>query len=98
MFSLSEIEYRKSYRTETQQIDGHFQFQGFDYLVETKWRVDQPTVQEIGGFKCKVDHKFESTKGLFISVVGFRSEVADYFSETGEKYRLNGRNGLDIHS
>ena len=94
LFSLSEIEYRKSYRTETQQIDGHFQFQGFDYLVEAKWRADQPTVQEIGGFKYKVDHTFESTRGLFISVVGFRSEVADHFSETGGNIVL--MDGMDM--
>jgi hypothetical protein len=83
LFSLSEIEYRKSYKTATQQIDGHFEFQGFDYLVEARWRAGQPTVQEIGGFKYKVDQKFESTRGLFISVVGFRDEVADHFSEKG---------------
>src|SRR5437016_13734793 len=53
LFSLFEIEYRKSYRTETQQIDGHFEFHGFDYLVEARWRSDKPTVQEIGGFKYK---------------------------------------------
>jgi restriction endonuclease len=83
LFSLFEIEYRKSYRTETQQIDGHFEFQGFDYLVEARWRSDKPTVQEIGGFKYKVDHKFESTRGLFVSVPGFREEVVDHFNETG---------------
>ncbi len=36
LFSMFEIEYRKSYRTPTQQIDGHFRFEGFDYLVEAK--------------------------------------------------------------
>jgi restriction endonuclease len=94
LFSLSEIEYRKSYRTETQQIDGHFEFQGFDYLVEAKWRATQPTVQEIGGFKYKVDQKFESTRGLFVSVVGFRDEVADHFSETGGNIVL--MDGMDL--
>jgi hypothetical protein len=94
LFSLSEIEYRKSYRTETQQIDGHFEFQGFDYLVEAKWRAVQPTVQEIGGFKYKVDHKFESTRGLFLSVVGFRDEVAAHFSETGGNIVL--MDGMDL--
>jgi hypothetical protein len=94
LFSLSEIEYRKSYRTETQQIDGHFEFQGFDYLVEAKWRAVQPTVQEVGGFKYKVDQKFESTRGLFISVVGFREEVADHFSESGGNIVL--MDGMDL--
>jgi len=94
LFSLSEIEYRKSYRTETQQIDGHFEFQGFDYLVEAKWRAEPPTVREIGGFKYKVDHKFESTRGLFVCVVGFRDEVSDHFSETGGNIVL--MDGMDL--
>jgi hypothetical protein len=83
LFALFEIEFRKSYRTTTQQIDGHFNFAGFDYLVEAKWRKDRPTEQEIGGFKQKVDSKLESTRGLFVSVQGFRSEVITQFSGHG---------------
>lgn len=83
LFSLFEIEYRKSYRTDTQQIDGHFRFDGFDYLVEAKWRRDRPTEQEIGGFKQKVDSKLESTRGLFVSIEGFRPEVVCEFDGRG---------------
>jgi hypothetical protein len=83
LFAVFEIEYRKSYRTGTQQIDGHFRFEGFDYLVEAKWRKDMPTESEIGGFKQKVDTKIESTRGLFVSVQGFRSEVAAQFNGRG---------------
>ena len=83
LFALFEIEYRKPYRTETQQLDGHFRFEGFDYLVEAKWRKDRPTEQEIGGFKHKVDSVIESTRGLFISVPGFRPEVVQQFNSRG---------------
>jgi hypothetical protein len=83
LFALFEIEYRKSYRIDTQQIDGHFRFENFDYLVEAKWRQDMPTEQEIGGFKQKVDTKIESTRGLFISVPGFRPEVVQQFNSHG---------------
>ena len=65
LFSLFCIEYRKSYKISTQQIDGHFKFESFDYLVEAKWRADLPTEQEIAGFKRKVDTKLESTRGIF---------------------------------
>jgi hypothetical protein len=54
LFALFELEYRKSYRTETQQLDGHFNFHGFDYLVEAKWRSDQPTEQELGDSSAKL--------------------------------------------
>ena len=42
-FPFFDLDYRKSYKIDTQQIDGHFRFEGFDYLVEAKWRIDQPT-------------------------------------------------------
>lgn len=83
LFALFEIEYKKSYRMETQQIDGCFQFEGFHYLVEAKWCQDMPTEQKIGGFRQKVDTKLESTRGVFISITGFRPEVIDQFSKRG---------------
>lgn len=94
LFALFEIEYRKSFRTETQQIDGHFNFQGFDYLVEAKWRQDQPTEQELGAFKHKVDGKLESTRGLFVSIPGFRIQVVAQFNGRGPNLIL--MNGSDV--
>jgi len=83
LFSLFCIEYRKSYKISTQQIDGHFKFESFDYLVEAKWRADLPTEQEIAGFKRKVDTKLESTRGIFFSINGFRQEVVEAFQGGG---------------
>ena len=88
LFSLFEIDYRKSYRTPTQQIDGQFSLEGFHYLVEAKWRKEMPTEQEIGGFKHKVEGKLESTRGLFISVPSFRTQVIDQFNGKGAKIIL----------
>lgn len=83
LFLLSELDYKKSYKTDTQQIDGHFKLDGFNYLVEAKWRKDQPNESEIGGFQRKVNTKLESTRGLFISINGFRDEVIKNFSGQG---------------
>jgi len=94
LFALFEIDYRKSYRTDTQQIDGHFAFHNFDYLVEAKWRQDKPTEQEIGGFKHKVDSKLESTRGLFVSIPGFREEVVTQFNGKGANIIL--MDGMDL--
>ena len=52
-------------------------------MVEAKWRQDQPTEQELGGFKHKVDGKLESTRGLFVSIPGFRAEVISQFNSSG---------------
>jgi len=94
LFPLFELEYTKSYRTETQQIDGKFVLDSFHYLVEARWRSYLPTEQEIGGFKQKVDTKLASTRGLFISVPGFRSEVVQQFDGRGANIIL--MDGLDL--
>lgn len=83
LFSLSSIEYRKSYKTDTQQIDGYFRFEGFDYLVEAKWRNDQPNEGEIGSFQRKINTKLESTRGVFFSISGFREEVVKQYDGEG---------------
>lgn len=75
LFEAHEIPYRRPYKLGTEQIDGHFQFEGFDYLVEARWRAEPPNQAELAGFKAKVDRKLSSTRGLFVSVVGFRPEV-----------------------
>lgn len=75
LFELNDISYRRPYRTATEQIDGHFGFKGFDYLVEARWRAKQPTSADLGGFKSKVDSKLSSTRGVFVAINGFRPEV-----------------------
>jgi hypothetical protein len=77
LFEAHELQYRRPYKTQTEQIDGHFKFRGFDYLVEARWRRDPPNLQDLGGFKTKVDKMITSTRGLFLSIVGFRPEVVN---------------------
>ena len=75
LFAVHEIQYRPPYKTATEQIDGHFAFKGFDYLVEARWRASTPSEADLAAFKTKVDKKITSTRGVFFSIVGFRSEV-----------------------
>ena len=83
LFAQFEIEYRKSYRVPTHQIDGSFHFDGFHYLVEARWRKDQPTQEEIGGLREKVRTKIKSTRGLFVSIQGYRPEVIACYDRMG---------------
>ncbi len=80
LFEAHEIGYRRPYRTATEQIDGHFEFKGFDYLVEARWRAQPPLEADLAAFKTKVDKKLTSTRGLFVSIVGFRPEVVLEFT------------------
>ena len=83
LFNIFEIRYRKSYRADGEQIDGCFNFGGFDYLVEARWRKDVPTLEDLLGFKGKVDRKIESTRGLFVSILGFRDDIIQRLREAG---------------
>ncbi len=80
LFEAHEITYRRPYRTPTEQIDGHFEFKGFDYLVEARWRSAPPAEADLAAFKTKVDKKLTSTRGVFVSIVGFHPEVVLEFT------------------
>jgi Restriction endonuclease len=80
LFAVHEITYRPPYRTPTEQIDGHFSFKGFDYLVEARWRKSPPSEADLSVLKTKVDKKITSTRGLFVSIARFRSEVVLEFT------------------
>ena len=83
LFALYEIRYRKSYRAEGEQIDGFFAFGGFDYLVEARWRKEKPSLQDLLAFKGKVDRKIKSTRGLVVSIVGFREDIVGHLRHSG---------------
>ena len=78
-------------------MDGSFFFHGFTYLVEARWRQDKPTIGDLADFKFKVDGKIESTRGLFISMVGFDDEVLDHFaSNSGTRRNVIYMTGHDL--
>lgn len=80
---VHEVPYRPPYRTPAEQIDGSLQFGGFDYLLETRWRMSYPELADLMAFKGKVDRKLESTRGLFFSIAGYRAEVVMDFMRGG---------------
>jgi hypothetical protein len=80
LFETHEIPYRRPYRTATEQIDGHFRFKEFDYLVEARWRSQMPNEADLAVLRTKVDKKLSSTRGMFVSIIGFRPEVVHEFT------------------
>ena len=87
LFRINDIDYHDLYRnsTNTQQLDGYFRFEGFDYLVEMKWEKNLVNSPKIASLKQKVDTKLTSTRGLFLSINGFRDEVIQDFSNKDAK-------------
>lgn len=84
LFALYEIRYRKSYKSEGEQIDGFFTFGGFDYLVEARWRKEPPTLEQLLAVKGKVDRKIESTRGFIFSIPPFREDVLQRLRQAGQ--------------
>lgn len=76
LFKLHDIPYQPPYRKgNVEETDGFFTFRSFDYLLEARWRKTQPPIGDLRSFSGKVKAKIESTRGLFISIPGFRDEV-----------------------
>ena len=69
----------------TNRSTGSFHFRGFTYLVEARWRGQPPTTGDLADFKVQVDGKLESTRGLFISIIGFNDEILAHFANVSGK-------------
>lgn len=81
LIALEGLDYHAPYRKGTvTQTDGSFAFQGFDYLLEARWRKSSPDVAALNAFGSKVRLGLQSTRGLFVSIVGFREEAVVEFS------------------
>lgn len=71
ILGLENFEHKRPYKTETEQIDGHFKFNKFDYLVELKWVSDPISQEDISIFDGKLSNKGQSTRGVIVSISGF---------------------------
>lgn len=85
---LDGLRYAPPYRKGTvSQTDGMVSFEGFQYLIEARWRMEPADVAALGALASKAGRSLQSTRALFLSVVGFREEVVREM-ETGTKNLL----------
>jgi hypothetical protein len=64
LLHFNEVEHTRPYRTqEGEQIDGHFRYEKFDYLVEAKWTKDPAKQEDLSIFDGKIRGKAQSTRG-----------------------------------
>ena len=91
----TELEHKKPYRTPNQeQIDGHFKYEKFDYLVEVKWTQEQTKQPDLSVFDGKIRGKAQSTRGFFVSANGFDQTAVDKYS--GDSPRILLMTGEDL--
>lgn len=90
-----EIEHTKPYRTtDGEQIDGHFRYEKFDYLVESKWESELTKQKDLSVFDGKIRGKAQSTRGYFLSAAGFDENAVNKFS--GDAPRIVLMSGEDL--
>lgn len=95
LLHVAEIEHTKPYRTPNgEQIDGHFKFEKFDYLVEAKWIAGPTKQKDLSIFDGKIRGKAQSTRGLFLAAEDFDDNAVVKFS--GDAPRIVLMTGEDL--
>ena len=95
LLAFYEFDYTKPYRTGAfEQIDGHFRYEKFDYLVEVKWTEGLTKQPDLSIFDVKIRGKAQSTRGFFLSANGFDENAIAKFS--GDAPRIVLMTGEDL--
>jgi hypothetical protein len=72
LVDVSELQHTLPFRNPgNEQIDGHFIYEKFHYLVETKWEQASTKQPDLSIFDGKIRGKAQSTRGFFLSASGF---------------------------
>ncbi len=94
LFQLFDLDPKAPYKIVGEQIDGSFSFQSQDYLLEAKWQKKPVDLAALYAFAGKIENKFKSTVGLFVSLEGFSSQSIDGKSNTIKSMIL--MDGMDL--
>lgn len=77
LFEFFDLSPRGSFRHEGEEVDGSIVLDSMHMLVEAKWEKDPIETAPIGIFRQKIDDKFKTTLGMFVSMSGFtKSAIA----------------------
>lgn len=94
LLELEEFEVHRPYRTTGEQLDGHFKYEKFDYIVEIKWTDSVSNQSDLSIFDGKIRGKGQSTRGFFLSINGFDTNAISKFS--GDAPRIILMDGRDL--
>ena len=95
LLELNEFDYKRPYKTpDGEQIDGHFRYEKFDYLIESKWEQGLIKQKDLAIFDGKIRGKMQSTRGLFLAANGFDENAVAKFS--GDAPRIILMTGEDL--
>lgn len=77
LFELYDLAPRSAFSLSGEQIDGYFNFEGSDFIVEAKWFNAPIQPHHLSVFKAKVENRIENTLGLFWSYSGFTPNAVE---------------------
>jgi len=85
LFEAFGLEPNASYRTEHDQIDGSFSFEGNTILIEAKYKANEIPKDDLILFQNKLKAKSHFAKGLFITYSRVTSKALSYFQDSGSR-------------
>ncbi|MBK7683991.1 MAG: restriction endonuclease [Bacteroidetes bacterium] len=74
LFIFFDLDPKSSFKIVGEQIDGAFTFDNTEYLLEAKWQKSPINAQDLYGFAGKIQGKFKSTCGLYVSLSGYSED------------------------
>lgn len=75
LFVLAELEPRKPFKLEGEQIDGSFVLADEVYLLEAKWEHKPLSEASLLVFRGKIEGKSNATRGVFVAMNGITAEA-----------------------
>lgn len=94
LFVLFDLNPRAAFRTQGEQIDGAFELDGTNFLLEAKWHATLTARVDLDAFSSKIADKIENTLGLFVSINGYEPMAVQKHSGKGTAMIL--MDGLDL--
>ncbi len=87
IFDVHGVPAQKAFRRNGggEQIDGAFEFEGWHYIAECRWREQLSDIRQLDGLAGQLHRSGRQTMGLFLSINGWSSHVVDLLKQNPAK-------------
>jgi len=90
---------RGPFRRAGEQVDGHFRYDGHEYLCEIRWRAEQAIAADVSVLRDRAAAGFGGdVRALFISFNGFTPECLESLKTRAGQERVILMDGVDLRS
>lgn len=79
LFTAFDLNPRGSFKIVGEQIDGAFEFQSTQFLMEARWQKERQSAVALDAFSKKVERKLDNTLGVFIALNGYTEDGLEAF-------------------